>query len=296
MIKIKKGDIVDIVAPASFSNIEEIEVAKKVLSTWGLVARFHINFDVYHPFHSDEDEVRLNDLKRAILATDSKIIWCLRGGYGSARLLMGLAKMSKPKNEKLLIGFSDITSLHTFVNQAWNWKSILGPTISSFSNKKLSKVSLLDFKKIFFVNKNKRLLKLKPLNDRAHSLNKDINGVLAGGTLAIIQTTLGTPFQIDLKNKILVLEDVGERGYRVDRMLNHLVMSGVLKNVKAIIFGDFTGGEESNGANFVEFAIMRFALLQKVPVFKTNEFGHGKINRPLVLNKKSKILNLLFEN
>jgi len=99
MIKINKGDIVDIVAPAGFSSADRLIAAVNELGKWGFQCRSKIDFESFHPYHSDEDEVRLADLKAAI-QSDSKIIWCLRGGYGSARLLAALSKMKKTKTKK----------------------------------------------------------------------------------------------------------------------------------------------------------------------------------------------------
>lgn len=288
MIKIKKGDIVDIVAPASFSDGSELIKAIDQIKKWGLVPRTFIDFTAFHPYHSDEDLERFTDLKRALVAPDSKIIWSLRGGYGSARLLNQLSKLKKPKKEKILIGYSDITSLHLFLNQNWGWESMHGPMISSFSNKEFSKLCLSELRDVLFSNK-KIHLELEPLNQIAESNKTKIEAKLVGGNMAVIQSLIGTKFSLKVKDKILVLEDVNERGYKIDRMLTHLEMSGALKGCKAIIFGDFTKGLEPDGESYVDFALTRFAIDQKIPVYKTHEFGHGKINRPLILNFKYKI-------
>jgi muramoyltetrapeptide carboxypeptidase len=290
MIKLKKGDIVDIIAPASFSDPKELIAAVKEISKWGLVPRTFINFKANHPFHSDDDHTRLHDLKRALLVKDSKAIWCLRGGYGSARLLEELSKMKKPAHKKILIGFSDITALHAFLNQKWKWETIHGPTISSFSKINLQKKCILELKNILLgVHKND--FKLKPINESAKDTKSKIEGAVIGGNLAIIQSLLGTNFQLKTKNKILVIEDVNERGFRIDRMLKHLEMAGMLKGCSAIVFGDFTKALEPNGASYVDYALNRFARDLKIPVFKTNEFGHGKINRPLIFNGNYQIKN-----
>jgi muramoyltetrapeptide carboxypeptidase len=283
MIKLKKGDIVDIVAPASYNSAEDLIAATGVLKSWGLIARTFIDFEAFHPYHSDEDDVRFLDFKRALLANDSKVIWCLRGGYGSQRILKHLQKIGKPKSEKLVIGYSDITSLHLFFNQSWNWKSLHGPMINSFGNKDLDKKSLLDLRKIFFEKKFKQKIKLIPLNDLATNY-KSTKKALCGGNLSVLQSSLGTPNTIKAKNKFILLEDVGERGYKIDKMLFQLEQAKIIKDCAGVIFGDFTGGQEPSGESYVDFAIMRFALSINKPVFKTNDFGHGKINRPILLN------------
>jgi muramoyltetrapeptide carboxypeptidase len=289
MIKIKKGDMVDIIAPAGFSGPERLVKAVAELSKWGLLARTNIDFSSFHPYHSDEDEVRFNDLKNAIYS-DSKIIWCLRGGYGSARLLEKLSKLKKPKTTKILIGYSDITALHLFLNQKWGWQTIHGPMITSFSDAQFEKKCLTEIKNLLLTNKVQNEFKLTPLNHAAETTKSIIAGELLGGNLAMVQSLFGTRFELKAKDRIIFLEDVNEKGYQVDRMLNHLSMSGSLSKAKAIVLGDFSGGEESSGENNVPFALTRFALLQKIPVYRSSEFGHGKINRPLVIGKKYSIL------
>jgi muramoyltetrapeptide carboxypeptidase len=287
MIKLKKGDIVDIVAPAGFSEPEVLIKAVAELKKWGLVARTFIDFTAFHPFHSDDDDIRFEDLKRALMAKDSKVIWCLRGGYGSARLLSDLKKMKKPGQKKIIIGFSDITALHSFVNQKWGWESIHGPTISTFSHKNFNKACFQELRDILFRKSKKSTFGLMPMNIVAEKNSKAISGSLIGGNLAMIQTLIGTSFEIKTSGKILILEDVNERGYRIDRLLNHLLMSGALKGCKAIIFGDFTNALEPGGESYVEFALTRFALDCKIPIYSSLEFGHGNINRPMVLNSQT---------
>ena len=288
MIKIQKGDVVDIIAPAGFTGPDRLVKAVADLAKWGLTARTHIDFTSFHPYHSDEDEVRFNDLKNALFS-DAKIIWCLRGGYGSARLLEKLSKIKKPKTPKILIGYSDITALHLFLNQKWGWETIHGPMITSFGDVRFEKKCLAEIKNLLLAGKEQKELKLTPLNPSAESLKTIISGKLIGGNLSVVQSLIGTKYELKAKDKIIFLEDVNEKGYQVDRMLNQLCMGRAFINAKAIVLGDFTGGAEPSGENFVPFALTRFALMQKIPVFRSNEFGHGNINRPLICGKKYSI-------
>lgn len=295
MIKLKKGDVVDIVAPASFSDESILIQALSELNKWGLKVKTHINFEAFHPFHSDDDDVRMNDLIHALSKSDSKVIWCLRGGYGSARLLEQLSKIKKINKNKILIGYSDITALHSLLNQKYKMTSIHGPMISSFSSKEFDQRCMKELKDILFSSPKSYKFELEPLNDLADLSKGVIKGSLTGGNLSVVQSLIGTKFEIKSQNKILVLEDVNERGYKLDRMLSQLKMSSSLKGCKAIIFGDFTKGDEPSGENFVDFALMRFALDVKIPVYRTNEFGHGNINRALVFNHSYLIKNAILE-
>ena len=116
---------------------------------------------------------------------------------------------------------------------------------------------------------------LRPLNPTAVSYTTH-SGPLTGGNLTLLANSLGTGWQLDARGKILVIEDVGIRGYAIDRDLNHLKQAGAFNGVKAIIFGSFEGGD-----SFCEKAIETFAKETEVPVFSCNWFGHGPKNKPL---------------
>ena len=128
--------------------------------------------------------------------------------------------------------------------------------------------------------------KLKPLNDAAKKA-KAIKAKIVGGNLTTLQSTLGTPWQIEAKNSLLFLEDLGERGYRVDRMLEHFRQAGVLKNCKGIVLGDFIGGDEPNGENKTNLVFKRWAKELDIPLFSGMEAGHAKIQRPVPFNTSS---------
>ena len=122
-----------------------------------------------------------------------------------------------------------------------------------------------------------KLTKLKPLNKIAKNINK-IEGKTTGGNLTLIQTGIGTAWQIDTNNKILFIEDTNVNGYKLDRILQQLNNTGLLKNVKAIILGDFGNNKENLKV------LEHFANEINIPVFKTNEFGHQKTNLPFGIN------------
>ena len=134
---VQKNDIVDIIAPASNSPFHKLEEGISWVESAGLIPRVPGDIIKTDVFFAAPLEIQLEHLKRA-LYSDSKAIWCLRGGYGSMRLVPHLLKLRPPRKPKLLIGFSDITSLHLFFNQHWKWPTIHGRTISQmhpdFSN------------------------------------------------------------------------------------------------------------------------------------------------------------------
>jgi muramoyltetrapeptide carboxypeptidase len=270
-----------VVAPASGISIErlaELEALKlSIKIPVGLLSPSIV-------FHANSDENRFNLLKTALLDDANDIIWSLRGGYGAARLMERMYTLPKPKKEKWFVGYSDMTALHLFLTQEWNWKTVHGAMALELlavkrdpSNFK-TLAQLID-KKIDTI----KIRNLKPLNINAQQI-KQVFGPLTGGNLSIVQTSIGTPWQIKTENKILFLEDTGEKGYGVDRALNHLKQAGLLKHVKAIVFGDFGGAD-----GLSDLALNRFAADINIPVYKTDQFGHDSANVPLIYNTFSYI-------
>ena len=277
---LKAGDLVDIVSPGSGSKPEDINLAVEVLESWGLKVRIPAATFAPHPFHSNEDKIRLDLLKKALNAKDSKAVWCLRGGYGANRLLPQLWNLPVGRNPKAVIGYSDITSILGWLQTKWKWTSFHGPLLETLISGRLSFAQMEELRQVLFGEKISLQYKLQAMNAAAKKKIK-IKAPVTGGNLVVIDAAIGTKYAPKLAGHILALEDIGERGYRIDRMLEHLVQSGLLKNCKAILFGDFTKGNEPDGTNHVQFAIERFAKLSKVPCFKGLEIGHGEKNRIL---------------
>lgn len=276
---LQPGDIVDIISPGSASKVEDLEQVLSLLESWQLRPRIYADQFSSHAFHSHEDNKRLEFLWRALTAKDSKMIWCLRGGYGANRLLPMLAQLKVPKAKKTIIGYSDISSLHILL-QKWGWKSVHGPLLETLTSGRLHSGHLEEARKFVFGEKLQLEFGLVPMNEKAKKI-KMLKGKTLASNLVVLQSTLGTDFQPRLKNCFLALEEIGERGYRVDRMLEHLEQAGVLKGCLGILFGDFLGGSEMDRKNYVNFAIERFAERNRLPCWKGLEIGHGEKNRML---------------
>lgn len=273
---------IKLVAPGSGTDNKKIEMIQ-ALNLIEIPENLTTSDMVYH---SNTDEERLRMLKKA-LYDDSKeaVIWSLRGGYGSARLIDELQKLPKPKREKIFIGYSDITALHLFLSQKWHWKTIHGAGFDELVNSNKDPNNLKDLAKFLSNPKNSLVIdNLTPINQKARNAQK-ISGPMTGGNMTIVQTSLGTDWQIETKDSILFLEDHNEQGYKLDRMFNHMKQVGLFKNVKAIIVGDL-GKEDKE----VSFALERFAAEMSVPVFKTDQFGHGYKNKPIIYRAASQII------
>lgn len=284
---LEKGDIVDVVSPGFASTREEIEGARQFLLKWGLQPRIPAKLVQKHFLHSNSDEKRFGYLREAVQAKDSKIIWCLRGGYGSNRLLPMLDKVKKGPTPKLLVGISDITSLHVYFSQKWQWPTLHASLLDRMGSGKVPpKIEKETMDLLFGKIDGVEFKKLKPMNKAALSL-KSMNSSVVGGNLIVLQSTLGTPYQVNTDGKILFIEDLGERGYRVDRVLEHFYQVGLFKKCKALVIGEFLGGNETNGKPLWPQVFKSWSERLQIPVFSGMEAGHGVIQRPVPLLTKA---------
>ncbi|WP_374080337.1 LD-carboxypeptidase [Bdellovibrio bacteriovorus] len=280
-----EGDIIDVVAPGYPSKPHEVEGAHDFLLKWKLQPRIPKGLIKPHFLHAHEDEARFAFLKAAIESKDSRVIWCLRGGYGSNRLIPMLAKLKKPKEPKLLIGISDITSLHSFFIQEWGWSTLHAPLLDRLGRNLVSPKFEKELHEILFGQETEVEFKnLKPLNEAARKV-KNLKSKIVGGNLTVLQSSMGTPWQIETKKSLLFVEDIGERGYRIDRMFEQFRQAGLFKQCHGLILGDFVGGEEpSTQKNNFKLVFKRWAEDLDIPLFQGMQAGHAVIQRPVPFN------------
>lgn len=285
------GDSIDIIAPASGTTEDKLETGMNWIRSLGLNPRIPAGLIQTDLFFAAPLKVQLQQLQNA-LYSDSKAIWCLRGGYGSMRLIPLLEKIKPPKTPKLLIGFSDITALHLYFNQKWKWPTLHGRTISQLKNQWSSPEEENLYQEVLLGQRNEVFFdQLVPLNSAA-SKKSSIEASIIGGNFRLVQSSLGTSWSIKTKDRILFLEDVSERGYSIDRMFEQLHQAGLFdQRIKALVLGDFTEGFEKNGVDLVPAAIERFAQRAKFPVLRGLPCGHGKeLNYPLPFNTPAKLI------
>lgn len=281
---LKAGDSVEIIAPASRCSDKQLIELIELLASWQL------NYIVAEDIFGDDllcantDEIRFKSLRNAIENPKTKAIICARGGYGCMRLIPGLTKITPPKIPKLFVGMSDLTALNLYLHQQWDWPILHGaPAIDKFSHE-----SIGAFKSLLFGEVDQVELLGLPMNSLAEK-NPLIEASITGGNLSIVQAGIGTVWQLNGSNKIIFLEEVGERGYRIDRMLEHLRQAAIFSNAEAILLGDFIGGKEPNGSSLIEPVIERFAKSCEIPVVKIEGLGHGLTNFPLPLGTMVKL-------
>lgn len=286
---LKPGDIVDVVAPAWKCKRSELSAAVRFLKGWGLEPRVPKDIFGRSPMFAHSDEERFQQLKMALTAKDSAAVWCVRGGYGLIRLLPLLDKLKRPKHTKLVIGYSDITTLHLFLDQKWGWPSWHGPLLDRFGRGEHKPRQVREIRNLLFgLEDQVEFNGLKPLNVAARK-SKILSGHVVGGNIVTLSSSLGTPWGPKSNNAIVFFEEIGERPYRIDRMLTQLQQAGYFSNAKAVIFGDMISPQGKDQKLLWRDVIARFAEQQKIPVLKGLPVGHGDIQRTLPFATESRL-------
>lgn len=222
---------------------------------------------------------------------DIKLIAAIRGGEGTADILPFIhqhyekIKLLPPK---FILGFSDFTALLVYFAKHYQWPVIHGPSPLQFALNKVDKQSEEKTMNLLFGHSEKHEMILTPLNDAAN-VSKIIQAELTGGCLSLIDISIKDIWEIEAQDKILFFEDVGEKAHKIIRSLKYFSRIGLFNAVKAIIFGDFNSEpigceisqQENNRVNIMKI-LKSFAANQDFPVLQTTDFGHGKVNLPLV--------------
>ncbi len=247
--RLKRGHILGIVAPASPTSKEKIEKACEKLSQMGFRVVVGKNCHSQYGYLTAEDKLRAEELNSMFTNKDIDGIICLRGGYGTPRILDLLDYELIKNNPKVFVGYSDITSLHIALNKYADLVTFHGPMAASdiagdFSD--FSRDSLLNA-----ISSDE----FNPIIRNATEEIKTINGGIAvgqiiGGNLSLLTSTLGTPYEIDTKGKILFIEEIGENTYKIDRMLTQLRLAKKLEEAEGIILGNFNNCLPSDQGDF----------------------------------------------
>lgn len=284
MIKVpeflKKGDKVGIVAPASRIPHSLNEVVD-LLSSWGL--EVHLGEHLYSSFHqfSGKDEVRASDLQEMLDDVSIKAVFAARGGYGTVRIIDDLDFTSFIEQPKWVVGFSDITVLHSHIQSLYAIPTIHGQMPLTIPD--ATKESLISLKNALFGEE----LHYSYATNRP-SLSGEADGVLVGGNLAILASLAGSISEVDYRDKILFIEDIGEHHYAVDRMLRMLKRAGKLQALRGMIIGGFTEMKDK-AVNFgygIEEIVLNVVHEYAYPVASDFPAGHIDNNNTLIFGRK----------
>lgn len=276
---LKKGDVVALISPSGKVDKDVITLAENFLTEWGLVVKTGTFCSgEYHVFSGRKDE-RLSDLQAALDDSEVKAIFCSRGGYGSVQYLDKISLKGITSYPKWLIGFSDITVLHSLLNRS-GIASLHGPmpvnyyTLLADSNDKS-----LDYLQHFLFNGTVDYSWKATSNKEAFSVSGDI----VGGNMSVLAGIRGSLYEPYYHGKILFLEDLNEYLYHVDRLMHNFKYGGVFNRVNALLIGGFTDLKDSVppfGQN-IEQLFMDVANEVNIPVVFGFNAGHQKPNYAL---------------
>lgn len=237
--RLVRGSTIGLIAPSSAVEVDKVKESIKAVEHLGYRVKVGPSCYERYGYLSGSDEIRSRDINMMFEDESVDGIFCIRGGYGTIRIMDMIDFDMIKKNPKIFVGYSDITTLHIAFNQLCNFVTYHGPMpsvdmVDSF--KDFSRSSLFEQT----VNKDSNGEIKNPKGYNLQTYNGGIaKGQLIGGNLSLIVSTLGTPYEIDTKSKILFIEDIDEEPYSVDRMLSQLRLSGKLDDAAGILIGDF---------------------------------------------------------
>ena len=283
--KLTKGDTVLIIAPARKVELKQLEAAEKLLNDWELNAERSPNLLQQSGIFAGEDASRKSDLQWALNHPYAKAIWCFRGGYGTVRLIEGLNPIGFLNNPKWLIGFSDVTVLHSFSNIILNTATIHATMPINVIENTIDTLTSLK-QALFSTSMHHSWSNTK--NNRLGEAEAEI----VGGNLAVLTSLLGTNYQPDFEGKILFIEEIDEYLYNIDRMCWQLKFAGVFNHIKGLVVGHFSKIKD----NKIPFGM----TIEEIVLEKVKEFdfpiafgfpaGHKNENQSLLFGVKTKFL------
>lgn len=281
------GDRVAIIAPSSPTELTSVNNAEKRIRALELEPVMFPTCFTRYGHLAAKDEERARDVNDAFSDESIKGIICLRGGYGTPRILNMLDYEMIKKNPKVFVGFSDITALHIAFNKICRMVTYHGPmAVSNFAKIKDNSV---DFEKYTYESMKNNIFNDEAIgqfkNPDAEELNVLVGGKaegeLIGGNLSLLSATLGSPYELDAKGKVLFIEEVDEPVYKIDRMLTSLALAGKFDDCEAVILGTWTNCEREkkgyeNGYDLpLEEVFMNTLTRFNKPIITNFRAGHN---------------------
>jgi muramoyltetrapeptide carboxypeptidase len=283
---LKKGDVIGIVSPASSpDDFTRIEQGVKYLESLGYRVKLGKHIFKRYGYLSSTDDERADDLNEMFADEKVKAIICVRGGYGTPRLLDKVDYNLIKKKPKIFVGYSDITALQLAIFKKTGLVTFSGPmlAVDIYSN-------FDSFAEEFFwrilTSREKKIEIKNPNGVELNTLKSGkATGTLLGGNLSLIASIMGTKYQPSFNGSVLVIEDIGEEPYRIDRYLSQLKNSGVLYKINACILGQFTdcAPKEPEKSLTLEQIFNDYLGNLKIPVISNLSYGHipQKLTLPL---------------
>jgi muramoyltetrapeptide carboxypeptidase len=271
---LKPGDTVMLVSPSGPTRAERVQRGIDLLTGWGLRVAVGPNAYQRSGYLAGSDEQRLADLNLALAQPSVRGVVCTRGGYGAQRVVDGLDLAAVRRDPKVVAGFSDITALQLALWRGARLATVHGPG-AAWVDERTGEASAASLRNA--------LMSAEPVLLRADMgdesgpvrFGRHATGVLIGGNLSLMAASVGTIDQPDLGGAILLLEEIDEPPYKVDRMLLHLHRAGVLDGVAGVALGHFTNCADRWSTSIVDVLAERLGALG-VPVLGGLPIGHGR--------------------
>jgi muramoyltetrapeptide carboxypeptidase len=267
--RLREGSRIGLVAPSGSLGAQDLKQSIENVRSFGWEAVPGEHVRKHDGYLAGSDAHRLADLNRFAADESIDAVWCVRGGYGATRLLDELDYDAWARRPRAIIGYSDITALHSAIGERADVVTYHGPTargvLTSLTRASFADAVTLNAKSPWVISGGMTTLR----GGRAR-------GRLAGGNLSLVTAMMGTPYEWDLDGAILVLEDVLEAVYRIDRMLTQIKASGALARVAGIAFGQFTEipHDVDNAERPLERVLREFAEWANVPCVGNFPIGH----------------------
>ena len=302
---LRRGDAIGVVAPAGPVDRERMERALARVQERGF--RIKTYGDIYRSrgYLAGEDEMRAAELMAAFADPETACVWCARGGYGVVRILDRIDFGVIARNPKVVVGFSDITLLHVTIqqqtslltfhapnlqdgfgkpdempaaNEAALWQAVLARNEQKQGGSTTDRGYTYDFGNVDNAN-------LQPICPGVAT------GRLIGGNLAVMCGVVGTPFEVETTDRVLFLEDISERAYRIDRYLSQLKLAGKLATVAGVLLGTFSyeEGEKADKQSDIHAVFKEYLGDLGVPVLAGFPAGHDRYNLALPMGAQVKI-------
>src|SRR5579863_556807 len=280
---LRKGDTVGVVAPASYFPRQDFEAGCDALRQMGYKPVYDDSIFDRDLYFAGSVERRTRELEEMFARPEVKAIVCVRGGYGANYLLSSLDINKIVAHPKIFVGYSDLTSLLTYLCDAAGMVTFHGPMVA----KDFAKPGGVDAAswQAALGGENRWPLEFGPNSGVKSLMQGSAEGVLYGGCLSMLAESLGTPYEIRTDGTVLFIEDVAAKPYQIDRMLMQLKLAGKFNAVRGIIFGEMLGCTQSPTQGYtLEDVVMRVVGSLRIPVAYGVRSGHvskGNITLPI---------------
>ncbi len=293
---LREGDVVGVVAPAGPVDRGQLETGLEVIRTMGFEPLLSRHIYARSRFMAGPDKDRAQDLMDMFRNPEVRAIFCARGGYGANRVLPHLKPDEIRAHAKVVVGSSDITLLLHFLVQECGLVAFHGPMIAGSFGRAEMKKSRRQFKALLTGDAKGKVFH----SPRAKVFSQGVaQGKITGGCLTLLCRSLNTPYEINTRNRILLIEDVNEPLYRIDGMLWQLKNAGMFKGVRGLIFGEMVNCRpQRNGDGAIEDILADLFPKPGFPILTHCPIGHGKevwtlpLETSAILDSKSKTLEL----